>query len=112
LNFAVARAIGRVVSPEDAGSHVATLELDQRRVGTYVRLDDGAPLKPGEARLRFRMRSGGVWLGANAFFFQEGDAERYSGARFGEFRVNEDGEAMLVDLRDKDLQKMGGSPAP
>ena len=50
------------------------------------------------------MRIGSVWLGTNAFFFHEGDAERYRDARYGEFRVNEDGEAMLVDLRDKDLR--------
>ena len=104
LNFAVARAISGVVSQEDSGSHAAILELDQRRVGAFVRLDDGAPLGPGELRFRFRMRNGSVWLGTNAFFFHEGDAERYRDARYGEFRVNEDGEAMLVDLRDKDLR--------
>lgn len=98
LNFAVARAIS---APEDSGSHVAILQLDERRIGTYARLDDGRPLKSDEQRLRFRVRNGSVWLGTNAFFIHEGDADRYARARYGEFRVNEDGDAMLVDLRDR-----------
>jgi uncharacterized membrane-anchored protein len=80
LNFAVARSIRGVVSSEDGGSQVAVLALDQRGVGTYDRLGDGATIKPGEARLRFRMRNNAVWLGTNAFFFHEGDAERYNGS--------------------------------
>jgi uncharacterized membrane-anchored protein len=100
LNFAVARAI----SPTAGG--VAILELDPRRVGTYVRIDNGGPLNPNQQRLRFRMRNGAIWLGTNAFFFHEGDADRYNGARYGEFRVNGDGDAMLVGLRNKDLRKL------
>jgi uncharacterized membrane-anchored protein len=43
-------------------------------------------------------------LGTNAFFFQEGDAERFSSARYGEFRVDRSsGEAVLVGLRDDAL---------
>lgn len=102
LNFAVARAI----NPTDESGETAILKLDARRIGTYDGMDDGKPLRPDEQRLRFRIRNGAVWLGTNAFFFQEGDAKRYSGARYGEFRVNEDGDAMLVDLRNSNLQKM------
>jgi uncharacterized membrane-anchored protein len=65
---------------------------------------------PGAAglRIRYRIRNGLVWLGTNAYFFEEGTAEQYAGARFGEFRVDrESGEAVLVGLADKDLKKMG-----
>jgi uncharacterized membrane-anchored protein len=106
LNFALARQIGDVVSPETQGPHVAIVQLDARRVGRFSRLDNGAPPNPGEVRFRFRFRDERVWLGTNAFFMQEGDADRYQAARFGEFRVNDSGEAMLVDMRDADLRKM------
>jgi len=33
-------------------------------------------------------------------FFQEGHAERYQNARFGEFRVGPDGKAILIRMRD------------
>jgi uncharacterized membrane-anchored protein len=40
----------------------------------------------------------------NAFFFQEGTAMRYQGARYGEFRVAPDGELRLTGLRGSELQ--------
>jgi uncharacterized membrane-anchored protein len=62
---------------------------------------------PATLKLRYRIRNGQVWLGTNAFFFQEGDAERFSGARYGEFRVDRaSGEAVLVGLRDETLKAL------
>jgi uncharacterized membrane-anchored protein len=50
-------------------------------------------------RLRYRIRQGQVWLGTNAYFFEEGAAERFAGARYGEFRVDRNsGEAVLVGM--------------
>jgi uncharacterized membrane-anchored protein len=98
LNFDLSRQILGAVSPEDRGPRVAVLALDDRRVGHFVRFDTGAPLNPGEVRFRVRLRGSTVWLGTNAFFFQEGDAARYAGARFGKFQVRDDGQALLVDL--------------
>lgn len=104
LNFAVAGEIGASVNPEQRSSGVAVLQLDPRRIGHFARLDTGGPLNANELRFRFRIRNGAVWLGTNAFFFEEGESQRYRNARFGEFRVNTDGEAMLVGLRDAELQ--------
>lgn len=106
LNFAVVPQIGVNFRGRLDSQGAAVLLLDERRVGRFARVDTGGLLGPGEMRFRFRIRNGEVWLGTNAFFFHEGEEERYRGARFGEFRVNDDGDAMLVDLRDKDLQKM------
>jgi uncharacterized membrane-anchored protein len=102
LNFALVRQIGDVPVP----GGVAILKVDGDHVGTFSRMDRGGPLGPGEVRFRFRMRRGSPWLGTNAFFFHEGEAERYRDAKYGEFRVGEDGEAMLVNLVAKDLQKL------
>jgi uncharacterized membrane-anchored protein len=104
LNFRLTRDIGPQVAANPHASRVAILKLDDRRVGEFARLDTGGSLGSGEIRFRFRVRSGNVWLGTNAFFFREGEAERYRGARFGEFRVNGNGDAMLVNLRDNDLR--------
>lgn len=55
-----------------------------------------------ELQLRYRLRHGRVWLGTNAFFFEEGQAERYNPARYGVFRVHpQSGEAVLVALADE-----------
>ena len=81
----------------------APIALDARRVARLAaRGAADAPLA-----LRYRIRNGRVWLGTNAFFFQEGDAERFNGARFGEFRVDRDsGEAVLVGLRGAQLEAL------
>src|SRR5712692_10943081 len=78
--------------------------LDPSSVATYRRLDDGTPLAQNEILLRYRVREGEVKFATNAFFFQEGTAVRYEGARYGEFRVAPDGELLLTGLRGKELQ--------
>ena len=80
--------------------------LDPSSVATYRRLDDGTPLAQNEILLRYRVREGQIKFATNAFFFQEGTAKRYEGARYGEFRVAADGELLLTGLRGKELQPL------
>jgi uncharacterized membrane-anchored protein len=76
---------------------LAPLQLDERRIARLAPLDS-------DPHIRFRIRDDGVWLGTNAYFFEEGSAERYTSARFGEFKLDRaSGEAVLVGLRDEDL---------
>jgi len=78
----------------------APLSVDERGVATL-----NPDPKPGDLHIRFRYRNGQLWLGTNAYFFEEGQAERYQGARYGEFRLDrESGEAVLVALADENLQ--------
>jgi uncharacterized membrane-anchored protein len=89
--------IANDIPTEAPGS--APLSVDERGIATLSRSPDAAGLK-----IRYRIRNGQVWLGTNAYFFEEGTALRYDAARFGEFRVDrESGEAVLVELADKDL---------
>jgi uncharacterized membrane-anchored protein len=109
LNFQVARDIGaRWGTREDPGT--AILLLNDHGIATFSRLDGPGTLLPNEVRLRFRIRRGAVWIGTNAFFFQEGEAERYRDARYGEFRVSPEGEAMLVGLRGAFTQQLLTQP--
>lgn len=102
---AVARPPADITLPT-AG--VAIVALDARNVAAFARLDDGAPLAADEARLRFtgRTSDGGLDFGTDAFFFQEGDADRYAQARYGVFRVDEAGNAVLVGLADETGQEI------
>lgn len=85
------------------------LVLDARGVGTFRRVDDGAPLSADEVRMRYRIRGGQPKFATNAYFFEEGHAADYVTARYGEFRVAPDGEAILTELRGAELQKLGES---
>jgi len=104
LRFALVRQIeGRAdKAPREGQIAWAPVALDERRVARLADPEASAPLK-----LRYRIREGHVWLGTNAFFFEEGSAERFNGARYGEFRVDRDsGEAVLVGLRNEKLEAM------
>ncbi|MBJ6759257.1 GDYXXLXY domain-containing protein [Myxococcaceae bacterium JPH2] len=84
------------------------LRLDSDGVGQFVRFDSAeVPLAPGEFRLRYRIRDHRVRLGAEAFFFQEGHADRYEHAKYGELRVADSGTSVLVGLRDENRKPLG-----
>lgn len=95
LRFRIAERI----PTESSGS--VPLIIDERGVAT-LNPDPGA----GGLRLRYRIRNGSVWVGTNAYFFEEGAAWQFERARYGEFRVDRDsGEAVLVGLRGEHLEK-------
>ena len=88
-----------------SGGRIVAL-LDERSIAAFRRLDDGASLAGREVLLRYRVRNGELKFATNAFFFQEGSARRYEGARYGEFRVAPDGELLLTGLRGAELQSL------
>ena len=90
----------------------AVIGVDTNRVGTFRRIDDGTPLAADELVIRYRVRDGAVKFATNAFFFQEGDADHYANARFGEFRVSQNGTALLIALRGEKLDVLGPPADP
>jgi len=106
LRFRLAQEIGATIRPDaqprEGEMRLASITLDDKRVAHLA--------KPGTAptlAIRYRYRHGEVWLGTNAFFFEEGTEERFGPARYGEFRVDRGtGEAVLVGLRDAGLKPL------
>jgi len=95
--------------PDDLGESLprrgtAIIRLDAGGVALFERLDDGAPLTGSELRLSYKRRlyEHEVSYGADAFFFQEGDANVYAHAKYGVLRVDRDGESILVGLAGED----------
>lgn len=85
-------------------SVVAT--VDERRVATALRPDAGTPLGPGELRIELTPKGGRWILVSDAWFFAEGEGERWARARYGEFRVDSSGRALLVGLRGAALEPL------
>jgi len=79
---------------------------DARGVATLLRLDTGAALAADELRFELTPKNGHWALVTDAWFFKEGEAERWARARFGEFRVDAEGRALLVGLRGANLQAL------
>ena len=95
LRYAIAREVKRA-QLQDRGYIVVS--LDRNEVATFVRVHQGDNLHANEHLLFYRNR-GGLRLGAESFMFQEGDADLYSNARYGELKVDESGASVLIGLR-------------
>jgi uncharacterized membrane-anchored protein len=77
---------------------------DARGVATLQRYDLGqGALAPGEFRIQLTRKPRGWTVVSDAWFFAEGEAQRWQVARFGEFRIDRQGRALLVGLRGADL---------
>lgn len=48
----------------------------------------------------------GINIGAESFFFQEGEAEKYEVAKYGGLKIDDQGNSVLVGLYDEDLKKI------
>ncbi|NOH24063.1 GDYXXLXY domain-containing protein [Vibrio europaeus] len=81
------------------------IELDSNRVAQFVSTStERSP--SSEIALQFRLRSGQVKFATNAYFFQEGTADKLNAAQYGEFRVAESGELILSALRDAEFNQL------
>lgn len=82
--------------------------LDARGVVAWERVERyDAPIAPGEFRIQLTPKNGDWTLVTDGWYFAEGDAERWEQARFGEFRVQPDGKALLVGMADEQLAPIG-----
>jgi uncharacterized membrane-anchored protein len=101
LRFSLAESIPAT------GSGSAPLLIDERGVATL-----NPDSRASGLRIRYRVRNERVWLGTNAYFFEEGAAQHFARARYGEFRVDRaSGEAVLVALRGPELEELRGAVA-
>lgn len=84
------------------------VRLDTQGVAQRLRFQqEPLPLNEGEYALGYTMTK--VWslnIGADSFFFQEGQAEKYNKARYGGIMVDKKGNSLLVGLYDKNRQKI------
>ena len=103
LAFAVDRAL-----PDDAAQYsYAWLSLSEQGVASLYSLSNDLPTQDAVIGLLLRQRDGIVSVGPNGFFFAEGSAAVYEAARYGLFKVDSSGKALLTALLDENLQLLG-----
>ena len=82
------------------------VEIDSRSIAKFKSISYKKKLQDNEMLLQYRVRSHKVKFATDAFFFQEGNSQRYEKARYGLFRVNDSGEMLLESLYDKSLKRL------
>ena len=75
-------------------------------VATLLELHDGRPLAKDELLIEVIGKRGRPLIVSDAWYFKEGEAERWAKARYGEFRVDAHGKALLVGLRGPQLEAL------
>ena len=82
------------------------VHLDENKVGTFQRIYQGQPLQENEFRLNYRVRDDKIKFATNAFFFEEGTAELYQQAGYGQFKVNKKGDLLLSAMFTEQLTEI------
>ncbi|WP_396268074.1 GDYXXLXY domain-containing protein [Ideonella sp.] len=79
---------------------------DAQGILSAIGPDLGQPLAADEVAIQLVPKNGRWIVVTDAFYFKEGEAQRWEAARFGEFRVDASGKALLVGLRGEGLKPL------
>ena len=79
---------------------------DEQHIVSSVRVDGGEALSADELVIKLVPKDGRWMLVTDAFYFKEGEAARWATAKYGEFRVDKEGGAVLVGLRGEGLKPL------
>lgn len=101
LRFDLPYEVTQALDQQFAATAPVLACLDAQGQAQVLRLaQPGEAAGPGEILLPLKRLKGQWVLVSDAYFFPEGQGERFERARFGDFRVLPDGRALLVGLAD------------
>lgn len=81
----------------------AVIERDANDVVSFVSLYNNQELTDNQLLVPYKYRDYQVYFTTNAFYFQEGRAQHFQKSEYGVFRMNAQGEMILVNMADKEL---------
>ncbi|MEO5911615.1 MAG: GDYXXLXY domain-containing protein [Pelobium sp.] len=82
------------------------VKLNQHQVAEKVRLQkEQKPLNAGEFLIRYSTSDNrNVNMGAESYFFQEGEAEKFDNAKYGGLKIDDKGNSVLIGLYNEKLK--------
>ena len=109
LRYTMAAAVASEAEQFGMNDGFVVIELGELNQARFVSLYKDQQLQDGQHLLRYRKRGDSVRLASDAYFFEEGSGQEYSSARFGEIRLNTNGDAVLIGLRDSGGERLGAA---
>ena len=84
------------------------VRIDTNGVAEKVRFQDKqTPLSSDEYLIEYKAANRwNVYIGAESFFFQEGQAEKYEKAKYGGVKIDKNGNSLLIGLYDEQYRKI------
>jgi uncharacterized membrane-anchored protein len=102
LNYEIS---GNVPMDSIAKRGYCVVKLDSVGVAYRVRLQKGkTPVFPGEYLIRYNAAQWNISIGADSYFFEEGQADKYAVAKYGGIKVDDNGNSVLEGLYDEKLR--------
>ena len=82
--------------------------LEENGIGRKVRIQENkTPINDNEYLIEYTSRKwGGINIGAESYFFQEGEADKYENAKYGGIKVDDQGNSLLIGLYDESRKKI------
>ncbi len=105
LNYAIGGELTEEIMDKQG---YCVVKLDERGVAKRLRFQKNRkPIEEGELLMEYYSPDYlTINIGAESFFFQEGDAEKYEKAKYGGFKIDPKGNSILVGLYDENLKKI------
>ncbi|MCV6608336.1 MAG: GDYXXLXY domain-containing protein [Campylobacterales bacterium] len=109
LDFELTEEINKLLPEASKNYSQVVLDIDDKSIGVFKSfVEEEINLGENQVILNFTyIQIDEEFLSkvaTTSYFFEEGTGKKYEKAKFGEFRVSKDGEAVLVYLLDKDLK--------
>ena len=81
------------------------VNLDNSGIAHKVRLQKNkTPLTNIERLVKYSQTDRDISIGAESYFFEEGQSEKYATAVYGALRIDNDGNSVLIGLYNKDFK--------
>ncbi len=102
LNFDLLTKVNKELLKTSNRVSKLVLTLNAKYEGQFVKFIDEEKLKDNEILLNFTYYKNEHFaqskISTTSYFFEEGSGKKYENAKYGEFRVSKNGEAILIAL--------------
>lgn len=84
------------------------VKLEENGVAKKIRLQEKrTPMYENEIPIEYTTKKwDGIHIGAESYFFQEGEAEKYERAKYGGIKVDAQGNSILIGLFDENRKQI------
>lgn len=102
LRYAIARDRN---DDDDIGKRgYIVVSINDRGVAQRVRIQaNTTPVNEREYLINYTKENWNMNIGAESFFFQEGEGEKYEKAKYGGVKIDNEGNSLLIGLYDSKL---------
>jgi len=80
------------------------LKLNDSGIAKKIRIQEQLnPLNKNELLIKYTSDNWNLNIGAESFFFQEGEGEKFEAAKYGGLKIDKEGNSILIGLYDENL---------